>query len=115
MKKILLLIVGLIVASPAFSDWKSTPTAGDVEYVRSYPLGMDGLRAEIRVSGVSHDCGTQPNIFYFDTGKVNIDAVRSIMSLAFGAMVSGKKVVITYDCSLHSSGFGWGTGVRVNK
>jgi len=104
------------ICQTATAEWVSTPFTGQVVSVRTYQVGVNvGLRAEIAVSGMSHTCGTGPTVFYFDSDKIPMDVVKSVMSLAFGAMVSGKKIGITYDCSLAGGGYGWAVALAVSN
>jgi len=112
--KYLPLILLLFVFAPqSYAEWKNTPTAGTVSNVRTYAAGVDGLRAQITLSGAVHDCGTGPTTFYFDTGKVNTEVVKAVLALAFGAMAAGKRVIITYDSTLSGGGYGWATALQV--
>lgn len=115
MKKFIFTTILMIFTATTQADWVATPTSGSVSSVRTYQIGTDGLRAQIMLSGANHDCGTGPNTFYFDTGKVPADVVKAVISLAFGAMVAGKPVRITYDCSLHGGGYGWGVALSVSN
>jgi len=92
----------------------STPS-GKVKSVRTYQVGTDGLRAQITLSGATHDCGTQPTILYFDSHIIPTDVVKAVLSLAFGAMAADHSVIATYDCSLGSGGYGWGYALSVTK
>jgi len=110
------LAIFMVNTSVSFADWVGTPTNGIITKVRTYQLGQTGdFRAQITVSGAAHNCGTQPNIFYFDTNKIPAEVVKAVLSLAFGAMVSGKEVNITYDCAITGGGYGWGVALTVIK
>lgn len=114
MKQILTIVFLLsIFVFSAQANANNRTVRGDVVSVRTYQLGDDGLRAQITLSEASHECGTDPSVFYFDTGNVNTEVVKSVLSLAFGAMVSGKQVKVTYDCSLSEGGYGWGIAISV--
>ena len=89
--------------------------AGTVTYVRSYPMGSTGLRLELGVTGAGHSCGTDSSVYYFDSTSIGMDATKALLALAFGAMSTGKTVVITYDCAIASGGFGWGIGIKVSN
>lgn len=116
MKQIALALIVVIAGiSSAQAAWVNTQTTAIVTDVRTYQQGTDGLRAQITVSGATHDCGTEPSTFFFDSVKTTLDVVKAVMSLAFGAMVAGKQVIITYDCTLSTGGYGWGTALRVTN
>lgn len=108
------MLLSLAIVMGAQAANQHTP-AGKVESVRTYQTGENGLRAQITLSDVTHNCGTGPTVVYFDTGKVPTVVVNSVLSLAFGAMVSDKNVIVTYDCTLGGGGYGWGFAISVNK
>ena len=100
------------VVPDANAAWMEAPV-GTVAYVRSYQDGATGLRAEIAVSGGDHSCGTQPNIYYFDSSSIPLEEVKAIIALSMGAMIAGKSIQMLYDCSLKGGGYGWGVGAKV--
>lgn len=82
--------------------------------MRTYQAGTNGLRAQITMSGVSHTCGNAPNTFYFDTGNVPTEVVKSVLSLAFGAMAANKLARVTFEC-VPENNYGWGKAITVFK
>ncbi len=91
--------------------WVTTSTRENISSVQTYPLDTTGMRVEIALTGASHNCGNGASVFYYDSNKIPMETVKSSMSVALSAMMAGKSVNVTYDCSLGSGGFGWGVGV----
>jgi len=110
--KIVFVLLAVLIGGSANAGWVNSPP-GTVSYVRTYAVGVDGLRTQIGVSGATHGCGSEATIYYFDSDKIPMTVVKAVLSLLTTAMISGKSVVITYDCSISGGGFGWGTAVQV--
>ncbi|HZF32136.1 MAG TPA: hypothetical protein VE907_23670 [Gammaproteobacteria bacterium] len=89
--------------------------SGTVSSVRAYPDGAAGLRVELVVTGANHSCGLYSNIYYFDSSKIPVDVVKSVLALTTSALVAGRPIVISYDCAIAGGGgYGWGVGARLN-
>jgi hypothetical protein len=104
-------IASIVFASHvASAAWQNTG-GGTITGIRTYPAGSAGLRVEVTVSGADHNCGTAPNIYYFDSDKIPLDVVKSSLAVAMGAFTAGRQVTLIYDCGAASGGFGWGMGI----
>ena len=91
-------------------------SSGSVVYARSYGDGSGGVRLELGVSsGASHNCGTQPTVYYFDASKIGADTTKAIIAIATAAMVSGELITLTYDCTIGGGGYGWGIGLSASS
>ena len=114
MKKIIYMsmLLFLALSTSVQAETQHTPS-GTISAVRTYPYATDGLRVQITLSGTTHECGTSSTLIYYDSNKIPMDVVKSVMSLAFGAMLAGKSIVATYDCTLAGGGWGWGWGLQV--
>lgn len=114
----LAIVGGLLTGSfgAAHAAWVgASPSPGLVEYVRTYPINVSvGLRAQVGISGFTNTCGNGDNSIYFDSDKISIDAVKAILATALAAQAQGKKVSLTYDCSLAGGGWAWGTALTVH-
>ena len=98
----------------AYAEWQNS-SVGTINYVRAYAVAETGLRLQVGVTGAEHTCGTGPTTYYFDSPMLTADVVKAITSLATSAMVAGKPVIVSYDCSIGHSGYGWGIALQVNK
>lgn len=111
----LFLLIACAAAQVAQASWV-TSSSGYVSYTRTVSLGTTGVRLELGVSSsASHSCGTQPTVYYFDSTNIGPDATKSIIAVAIAAMTSGAAVTLTYDCTLGSGGYGWGTALSASN
>jgi len=116
MKKVNLIFLLLITVVPlSQAAWEGSQTTGTITNVRTCQIGADDIRTQITIAGASHNCGTQPNILYFDSNKIPRDIVKTVMALAFGAMATGKPVRFNWDCSLAGGGYSWGVALSVSS
>lgn len=111
--KVIMLL--FMVAQVSQAAWEGSQTSATITNVRTYQIGADHIRTQITIAGASHTCGTQPNILYFDSNKIPRDIVKTVLSLAFGAMAAGKSVKFDWDCSLAGGGYGWGVALSVSS
>ncbi len=106
----------LVWAACSDAAWVgATPSPGLVTFVRTYALnGTVGLRAQIGVSGFTNTCSTNgDNSVYFDSDKISLDAVKAVLATALAAQAQGKRVSLSYDCSL-AGGNNWAWGVALS-
>lgn len=81
--------------------------------VRTYAVNASGgLRAEVGVSGAAHNCGTDSSTYYFDSDKIGLDAVKSVVALSLTAQTTERAVEVTFDCA-YGGGYGWGVALMV--
>jgi hypothetical protein len=109
------LAASILLLIPALSNAAAVDSAtASIVSVRTYPLGGAGLRAQIQVSGGTHNCGTAASVYYFDSDKIGIEAVKAVLAVALTAQASQRAIFITYDCSFGGGGYGWGYAIQVN-
>ena len=109
------LVIAAVHVPQSYAAWTITPSAGSVTYVRSYPGNPGELRVELGVSGAVHNCGTQQDIYYFDSNKIGMDTVKAVLASSLTALTTDKLMHVTYDCAAGSGGYGWGIGVQILK
>ncbi len=116
MKKSMLVVFSLVVSLISSSTCYAAlvmSSPGTITYVRTYDIGT-GLRVQIGVSSAAgHTCGNGPTDYYFDSDKVSLDSVKGVLAIGSAALLAGRTVLVTYDCSLSGGGFGWGVALQM--
>jgi len=107
----------LFVVSQAplgYSANQSSPV-GTIAYIRVYQQGAGNLQLQIGVNVAVRNCGTLPNVYYFNSSNsaMNMDVVKAVLAEASLALAAGKNVTMTYDCTLGAGGYGYGTAIQV--
>lgn len=68
------------------------------------------MRVEVGFSGASHTCGTLPTVFYFDSDRTSLEAVKAALALSLVSLLSGNSVLPMYDCA---DGYGYGVALQI--